>query len=127
MGPAVLLAFDIVAVIIYAVMVAYAELLVNLPRKGSFVSYTKEFLGPQWSIGMGWAFWCNSVAYVPSEAVAMATAIQYLSGSKSVVFYIACTVGAMVAIAIINIASVDIFARIESGLAITKVVIILII
>lgn len=126
MGPAVLLAFAIVAVIIYAVMVAYAELLVNLPRKGSFVSYTKEFLGPQWSIGMGWAFWCNWVAYVPSEAVAMATVIQYLSGSKSVVFYIACAVGAMVAITIINIASVDIFAKIESGLAITKVVIILI-
>lgn len=126
MGPAVLLAFAVVAVIIYAVMVAYAELLVNLPRKGSFVAYTKEFLGPQWSIGMGWAFWCNWVAYVPSEAVAMATVIQYLSGSTSVVFYIACAVGAMVAITVINIASVDVFAKIESGLAITKVVVIII-
>ena len=50
MGPAVLLAFVIVGIIIYAVMTAYAELLVNVPRKGSFISYTKEFLGPQWSI-----------------------------------------------------------------------------
>ena len=47
MGPAVIIGFGIVGVIIYAVMVAYAELLVNLPRKGSFVSYSKEFLGPQ--------------------------------------------------------------------------------
>ena len=46
MGPAVLLAFVIVGIIIYAVMTAYAELLVNVPRKGSFISYTKEFLGP---------------------------------------------------------------------------------
>lgn len=95
MGPAVIIGFGIVGVIIYAVMVAYAELLVNLPRKGSFVSYTKEFLGPQWSIGMGWAFWCNWVAYVPSEAVAMATVLQYLTGSTSAAFYIATAVGAM--------------------------------
>ncbi|MDE8731664.1 amino acid permease [Eubacteriales bacterium DFI.9.88] len=125
MGPAVIIGFGIVGVIIYAVMVAYAELLVNLPRKGSFVSYTKEFLGPQWSIGMGWAFWCNWVAYVPSEAVAMATVLQYLTGSTSVTFYIATAVGAMAAITVINSCAVNIFAKIESGLAITKVIIII--
>lgn len=125
MGPAALIAFVIVGVIIYAVMVSYAELLVNVPRKGSFVSYTKEFLGPQWSIGMGWAFWCNWVAYVPSEAVAMATVLMYLTGSTSTTFYIATAVGAMAAITVINICAVDVFARIESGLAITKVVIII--
>lgn len=126
MGPAVLIAFGIVGVIIYAVMVAYAELLVNLPRKGSFVSYTKEFLGPTWSIGMGWAFWCNWVAYVPSEAVAMATVLMYLTGSDSATFYIATAIGAMAAITVINLSAVDIFAKIESGLAITKVVVIVI-
>lgn len=125
MGPAVIIGFGIVGVIIYAVMVSYAELLVNLPRKGSFVSYTKEFLGPQWSIGMGWAFWCNWVAYVPSEAVAMATVLQYLTGSTSAVFYIATAIGAMAAITVINLCAVNIFAKIESGLAITKVVIII--
>lgn len=125
MGPAVIIGFGIVGVIIYAVMVAYAELLVNLPRKGSFVSYTKEFLGPQWSIGMGWAFWCNWVAYVPSEAVAMATVLQYLTGSTSAAFYIATAVGAMAAITIINLCAVNIFAKVESGLAITKVAVII--
>ncbi len=125
MGPAVLFAFAIVGVIIYAVMVSYAELLVNVPRKGSFVSYTKEFLGPQWSIGMGWAFWCNWVAYVPSEAVAMATVLMYLTGSTSTTFYIATAVGAMAAITVINLSAVNIFAKIESGLAITKVVVII--
>lgn len=125
MGPAVLLAFVIVGIIIYAVMTAYAELLVNVPRKGSFISYTKEFLGPQWSIGMGWAFWCNWVAYVPSEAVAMATVLVYVTGVDSNTFYIATAIGAMAAITIINISAVNVFAKIESGLAITKVVIII--
>lgn len=125
MGPAVLFAFAIVGVIIYAVMVSYAELLVNVPRKGSFVSYTKEFLGPQWSIGMGWAFWCNWVAYVPSEAVAMATVLMYITGSTSTTFYIATAIGAMAAITVINLSAVNVFAKIESGLAITKVIVII--
>ena len=56
MGPAVFLAFGIVGVIVYGLMIAYAELLVNLPRKGSFVAYTNEFLGPTISCGMGWSF-----------------------------------------------------------------------
>lgn len=56
MGPAVLIAFAIVGVIVYGLMIAYAELLVNLPRKGSFVAYTNEFLGETLSTGMGWSF-----------------------------------------------------------------------
>ncbi|MGI6722534.1 MAG: amino acid permease [Anaerovoracaceae bacterium] len=126
MGPAILIAFGIVGVIVYGVMICYAELLVNLPRKGSFVAYTNEFLGPSLSIGMGWSYWFNWVCYVPSEAVAVATVLQYLTHSTSAVFYIASAVGALLAITIINISAVDIFARIESGLAITKVIVILV-
>ena len=76
MGPAVLIAFAVVGVIVYGLMIAYAELLVNLPRKGSFVAYTNEFLGETLSTGMGWAFWFNWVCYVPSEAVAVATVLR---------------------------------------------------
>ncbi|MEA4922911.1 MAG: amino acid permease [Eubacteriaceae bacterium] len=126
MGPAVLIAFAIVGVIVFGVMIAYAELLVNLPRKGSFVAYTNEFLGPSLSVGMGWSYWFNWVCYVPSEAVAVATVLQYLTGSKSGVFYVACAVGALLALTIINLCAVDIFAKIESGLAITKVCVILV-
>ncbi|MBC6680372.1 amino acid permease [Zhenpiania hominis] len=125
MGPAVLIAFAIVGVIVYGLMIAYAELLVNLPRKGSFVAYTNEFLGETLSTGMGWSFWFNWVCYVPSEAVAVATVLQYLTGSTSGVFYVACAVGALLALTIINLCAVDIFAKIESGLAITKVCVII--
>ena len=71
MGPAVFLAFAVVGVIVFGLMIAYAELLVNLPRKGTFVAYTNEFLGPTMSVGMGWSFWFNWVCYVPSEAIAV--------------------------------------------------------
>lgn len=125
MGPAVFIAFAVVGVIVYGLMIAYAELLVNLPRKGSFVAYTNEFLGPTISTGMGWAFWFNWVCYCPSEAIAVATVLQSLTGATSATSYVAFAVGALLALTIINLCAVDIFAKIESGLAITKVCVII--
>ncbi|MCB6993299.1 amino acid permease [bacterium 210820-DFI.6.37] len=125
MGPAVFIAFAIVGVIVFGLMIAYAELLVNLPRKGSFVAYTNEFLGPTISTGMGWSFWFNWVCYCPSEAIAVALVLQELTGVRSGVAYVAFAIGALAALTLINLCAVDIFAKIESGLAITKVIVII--
>jgi len=124
MGPAVILAFAVVGVIVYGTMISYAELLVNVPRGGSFVAYTSEFVTPTVSAGFGWAFWFNWVCYVPSEAIAVSTVITSLMGTNSTVTYVAIALGAMAAISIINLSAVDVFAKIESGLAITKVLVI---
>lgn len=126
MGPAVFLAFAVVGVIVYGLMIAYAELLVNLPRTGSFVAYTNEFLGETMSVGMGWSFWFNWVCYVPSEAIAVSYVLQNLTGNTTAIAYVAFALGALAALTIINLAAVDIFAKIESGLAITKVIVIII-
>lgn len=125
MGPGVLIAFLVTSVIVYGTMIAYAELIVNVPRTGSFVAYTSEFLTPTISTGFGWAFWFNWVCYVPSEAIAVSTVLTGLMGTDSSTTYIAIALGAMAAITIINLCSVDIFAKIESGLAITKVIVII--
>lgn len=125
MGPAVLIAFAVVGLVVYGLMIAYAELLVNLPRKGSFVAYTNEFLGETLSTGMGWSFWINWVCYVPSEAVAVATVVRALFGMTDAVSYVAIAIGALAALTVINLCAVDIFAKIEAGLAITKVCVII--
>ena len=117
MGPAVFLAFGVVGLIVYGLMIAYAELLVNLPRKGSFVAYTNEFLGESMSVGMGWSFWFNWVCYVPSEAIAVAIVINaFFEGNTA-----AYAIGALAVLTIINLTAVDVFAKIESALALTKV------
>lgn len=126
MGPAVFIAFAVVGLIVYGLMISYAELLVNLPRKGSFVAYTNEFLGETLSVGMGWSFWFNWVCYVPSEAIAVSYVLQSLTGNDSAVAYVAFALGALAALTIINLCAVDIFAKVESGLAITKVCVIII-
>lgn len=125
MGPATFIAFGVVGLIVFGLMIAYAELLVNVPRKGTFVAYTNEFLGPTISVGMGWSFWGNWVIYVPSEAIAVSVALQGITGITGTVPYVAFALGTLAALTIINIAAVDIFAKIESGLAITKVCIII--
>lgn len=125
MGPSVFFAFLVVGIIVFGLMIAYAELLVNLPRSGSFIAYTHEFLGPTISVGMGWSFWFNWVCYCPSEAIAVSYALQAITGNTSPVAYVAFAVGAMLALTIINLQAVDVFAKIESGLAITKVCVII--
>ena len=125
MGPGVIIAFLVTGVIVYGTMISYSELLVNVPRTGSFVAYTSEFLTPTISTGFGWAFWFNWVCYVPSEAIAVSTVLTSLMGTDSSVTYIAIALGAMAAITIINLCAVDIFAKIEAGLAITKVIVII--
>ncbi|WP_051280612.1 amino acid permease [Anaerovorax odorimutans] len=117
MGPAVLLAFAVVGLIVYGLMIAYAELLVNLPRKGSFVAYTNEFLGETLSVGMGWSFWFNWVCYVPSEAIAVSIVLNVLIPGNTMAY----AIGALAVLTIINLTAVDIFAKIESTLAIIKV------
>ena len=126
MGPGVFWAFLLVGVIVFGLMISYAELLVNLPRSGSFIAYTNEFLGPTVSTGFGWAFWFNWVCYVPSEAIAVSSTLQAITGLNSTVTYVAFAIGTMMALTLINCFAVDIFAKIESGLAITKVIIIIV-
>ena len=125
MGPGVIIAFLVTGVIVYGTMISYSELLVNVPRTGSFVAYTSEVLTPTISTGFGWAFWFNWVCYVPSEAIAVSTVLTGLMGTDSTVSYVAIALGAMAAITVINLCAVDIFAKIESGLAITKVIVII--
>ena len=102
MGPGVIIAFLVTGVIVYGTMISYSELLVNVPRTGSFVAYTSVFLTPTLSTGFGWAFWFNWVCYVPSEAIAVSTVLTSLMGTDSSVTYIAIALGAMAAITIIN-------------------------
>ncbi|MEG0662262.1 MAG: amino acid permease, partial [Anaerovoracaceae bacterium] len=121
MGPAVLLAYALVGFVLYGLMMAYAELLVNLPRKGSFIAYTNEFLGGTMSVGIGWAFWCNWVAYVPSEAIAVSIVLNTFIPGNTFLY----SVGALLILTIINLLAVDLFAKIEASLGLIKIAAIL--
>ena len=49
MGPSVILLYFIGGLVIWTVMQSFAELLVNVPRHGNFISYSAEFISPTWA------------------------------------------------------------------------------
>ncbi len=130
MGPgAVLVAYAVAGVTIYGVMQSFAELLVNIPRRGSFVSYTREFMGDTASAGIGWAFWANWVAYVPSEALATAVFMNYFITLPFENPAWSTFVWGIVALALltaVNLYHVKWFGHIESILAIIKILAIIV-
>ncbi|MEI8332161.1 MAG: hypothetical protein WCF90_11035, partial [Methanomicrobiales archaeon] len=54
--PNVILLYAIGGLIIYTVMQSFAELLVNVPRQGNFISYSAELISPRWAVGTGWNY-----------------------------------------------------------------------
>lgn len=116
-GPAAAFAYAIGGFVVYSVMMSFGELLVNLPRRGSFVSYSKEFMGPSVAAGVGWSYWVNWIAYCPAEALACGLLMNHLvpwnQFGWAVVF--------MAVITLINLYQVKWFGHIESILALIKV------
>lgn len=143
MGPgAVLIAYIIAGITIYGVMQSFAELLVNIPRRGSYVTYAKEFMGPSIATGVGWAYWANWIFYIPSEALAAGYFMNYFiklpvpqgiadwMGSFAGLSYEDANWGfstfiwglvALLLLTLINVYQVKWFGHIESVMAIAKV------
>jgi len=125
MGPgAVLIAYAIAGLTIYGVMQSFAELLVNVPRRGSFVSYTREFMGDTAAAGIGWAFWANWVAYIPSEALATAVFMNYfitLPFENPAWSTFVWGIIALALLTLVNLYHVKWFGHIESVMAIIKI------
>src|SRR5271170_834342 len=69
-GPAVVISFMLGGWIVWMVALAMADLAVKMPREGSFVSYASELVNRPWAAGVGWSYWLNWCAYIPSEMVA---------------------------------------------------------
>jgi AAT family amino acid transporter len=123
---AVLISYALAGITIYGVMQSFAELLVNIPRRGSFVSYTREFMGDTASAGIGWAFWANWVCYIPSEALAVATFVNalFFHGQDNSAYHWQTFLWGIIALAlltIINVYQVKWFGHIESIMAIVKI------
>ncbi|MDR2611103.1 MAG: amino acid permease [Clostridiales Family XIII bacterium] len=121
---AVLISYALAGLTIYGVMQSFAELLVNIPRRGSFVSYTREFMGDTASAGIGWAFWANWVCYIPSEALAVATFANALfhEGQASLTMIFIYGVISLALLTLINIYHVTWFGHLESIMAIIKII-----
>src|SRR6476619_4765530 len=69
-GPTAIVAFMLGGIIAWFVAMSMGELCVGMAREGSFVSQSRELMGRPWAAGVGWSYWFNWCAYIPSEMVA---------------------------------------------------------
>ena len=118
-GPASVLAYLLGGSIVLAVMLCLAELAVEKPVSGSFVTYAKEHISPTWACGVGWAYWMTWIAYVPSEMIAAGIIMNNFLPEVSQLWW-AVFFGLLVTA--INLFRVDKFGESEFWLAIIKIV-----
>ena len=112
-GPAAILAYLLGGVIVLCVMLCLAELAVEKPVSGSFVTYAREHISPTWACGVGW------VAYVPSEMIAAGIIMNNFIPEVSQLWW-AVFFGLLVTI--LNLFHVDKFGESEFWLSLIKII-----
>ncbi|WP_295715447.1 amino acid permease [uncultured Mitsuokella sp.] len=118
-GPAAILAYLLGGVIVLCVMLCLAELAVEKPVSGSFVTYAREHISPTWACGVGWAYWTTWVAYVPSEMIAAGIIMNNFIPAVSQLWW-AVFFGLLVTI--LNLFHVDKFGESEFWLSLIKII-----
>jgi len=117
-GPAAVLAYLLGGAIVLCVMLCLAELAVARPISGSFVTYANDEISPVWACGVGWAYWLNWIAYVPSEMIAAGIIMNKFIPGVSQVWW-AVFFGLLVTL--VNLFHVGKFGESEFWLAIVKI------
>ena len=118
-GPAAVLAYLLGGVIVLAVMLCLAELAVDKPVSGSFVTYAREHISPTWACGVGWAYWTTWVAYVPSEMIAAGILMNNFIPEVSQLWW---AVFFGLVVTVLNLFHVDKFGESEFWLSLVKII-----
>ena len=118
-GPASILAYLLGGIIVLCVMLCLAELAVEKPVSGSFVTYARENISSTWACGVGWAYWITWVAYVPSEMIAAGIIMNHFLPMISQLWW---AVLFSLLVTCINLFHVDKFGESESWLALIKII-----
>jgi lysine-specific permease len=77
-GPAgAMLAYGIVAVMVYFLMTSLGEMAALMPVSGSFYVYAYNFVDPAWGYALGWNYWYNWAITVASEIAAVSLVMKF--------------------------------------------------
>ena len=116
-GPLSIIAFALGGLIAWFVAMAVGELCVAMPREGNFVSHSRELLGKPWAAGVGWSYWFNWSAYIPSEMIAGGLLLNQFYPKIPVIHW---AIAFAILITLINLINIKHFGRIESALSLLK-------
>ena len=118
-GPALLLSYALVGIVIFFIMRALGELLLYRPVAGSFATYAEEFVGPWAGFFTGWSYWFMWVVTGMAEITAVAVYVNYWFPDVPHWIPALITLGVLYAA---NLIAVGLFGELEFWFATIKVV-----
>ncbi|RCV52953.1 amino acid permease [Marinitenerispora sediminis] len=119
-GPALAVAYAVCGLFAFFVVRALGELILHRPSSGSFVSYSREFMGEKGAYVSGWLYFLNWSTTGIADITAIALYVHYWSMFSDIPQWVL----AMIALAVVlafNLISVKIFGEMEFWFAIIKV------
>lgn len=119
-GPSVIIAYAIAGFFAFIVVRALGELVVYRPASGSFVSYTREFLGEKGAFASGWMYFLVWATGGIADVTAVAIYANYWNAFNGIPQWIIALL-ALILVMTVNLISVRYFGEFEYWFAIIKV------
>ncbi|CAO0798349.1 unnamed protein product [Mucor circinelloides] len=118
-GPGgALVAYGIVGLLVFCVMMSLGEMAAYIPVSGSFAHYARRFVDPSLGFMLGWIYWVNWSVGVAVELTGVAMIMEYwVKSVPSVVWSIIC----LVLLVCINVFSVKGYGEVEYWISFVKV------
>ena len=118
-GPGgALVAYALVAVVVYLLMTSLGEMSTYAPVTGAFNKYCEQYVDPALGFAMGWNYWFNWAITIASELLAAGFLMQFWFPDTHVVMWSALFFCVIVAI---NLFSVGVYGESEYWMALVKV------
>ncbi|GAA5808920.1 hypothetical protein MFLAVUS_002319 [Mucor flavus] len=119
-GPGgALVAYGIVGLLVFCVMMSLGEMAAFIPVSGSFSHYAKRFVDPSLGFMLGWIYWVNWSVGVAVELTGVAMIMEYwVKSIPSVVWSIIC----LAILVCINVFSVKGYGEVEYWISFVKIV-----
>ncbi|SDM55649.1 amino acid transporter, AAT family [Dendrosporobacter quercicolus] len=116
-GPAVLIAYLLAGGLVFVILYALSEMTVADAAPGSFRTFAERAFGPAAGFVVGWVYWTGLVLAMSSEATAVAIFLQNWFPAMSLGL-----MGAFIiaVVTLFNLLGADKLSKLESGLAIIK-------
>ncbi len=117
-GPALMLVYALAGAFAFLVVRAMGEMVMHRPTSGSFVSYSREFIGEKAAYFAGWMYFLNWACSGMGDVTAAAVYVKFFA--PDVPQWIPALVALGVVLAV-NLVSVKVFGELEFWFAAIKV------
>ncbi len=116
-GPSILISYVIGGILVYFILTALSEMTVANPDSGSFRTFAAQAFGKGAGFIVGWVYWTGMVIAMSSEAAAVSILIREWIPNMSIML-----LGSVIIISVtlLNLLGADKLSKLESGLAIIK-------